>query len=97
MKLLGRSWTITLSELISGLIFLAMGGYITYLAWANRLAMSSEYQLQMNLFLAGVQNKVSRLTAIVPNFIWAIIVVAVLIGLIVLFIKQIKNRKHEQI
>src|SRR3989344_3771111 len=70
MNLLGRSWTITISELVSGLIFLGMGGYITYLAWSNQLAMRSEYQLSMNLFLAGLQNKISRLTTGVPDYVW---------------------------
>ncbi|MFA5991637.1 MAG: cytochrome c biogenesis protein CcdA [Candidatus Doudnabacteria bacterium] len=96
MKLLGHSWTITISELISGLIFLGMGGYITYLAFNNKVAMSSDYQLQMNLFLAGFQTKISGLTSAVPNFVWAIIIVAVFIGLIALFIKQSKSKNHEQ-
>lgn len=94
MKLFGRSWTITISELISGLIFLGMGGYITYLAWNNQLAMSGNYQLQMNLFLAGFQTKVSKLAAVVPNIVWAIIIVGLFIGLIALFIKQSKSKNH---
>ncbi|MEK7161956.1 MAG: cytochrome c biogenesis protein CcdA, partial [Patescibacteria group bacterium] len=93
MKLFGHSWTITISELISGLIFLGMGGYITYLAWNNQVAMRSDYQLEMNLSLAGFQTKISKLTSIVPNFVWAIIIVAIFIGLVALFIKQSKN--HE--
>ena len=93
MRLFGRSWNITISELISGLIFLGMGGYITYLAFNNRLAMESGYQLQMNLFLAGFQTKVSGLTSAVPNPVWAIIIIGLIIGLIALFIKQSKN--HE--
>lgn len=95
MSLFGRYWTITISELISGLIFLGMGGYITYLAFNNRVAMSSDYQLQMNLFLAGLQTKISRLTVIVPNFVWAIIIVAIFVGLVYSFIKQSKNHDRE--
>ncbi len=95
MRLFGRSWTITISELISGLIFLGMGSYITYLAFNNQVAMKSDYQLQMNLFLAGLQTKVSSLTAILPNYVWAIIIVAIFIGLIALFIKQFKNHEQE--
>ncbi len=95
MKFLGRSWTITISELISGLIFLGMGGYITYLAWNNQLAMKSEYQLKMNLFLAGFQSKISRLTSAIPEYVWAIIVVAIFAWLVYLFIKQSKNHEQE--
>ena len=91
MSLLGRAWTITISECISGLIFLLMGGYITYLAFDNRVDMSSEYQLSMNLFLAGILNKISRFAAIVPEFIWAVAVVIVVVLLVRLFIKQSKN------
>ncbi|HVY67629.1 MAG TPA: hypothetical protein VHA30_01890, partial [Patescibacteria group bacterium] len=94
LSLLGRRWTITILELISGLIFLGMGGYITYLAWNNELAMRSDYQLQMNLLLAGWQNRIGSLTAAVPELVWAIIIVGIFALLVYAFIKQSKN--HEQ-
>src|SRR3989344_3019514 len=52
MRIGGFSWRITVSELISGLIFLLMGGYITYLAFSNKLFTHSSYQLEMNLWNA---------------------------------------------
>lgn len=95
MGLFGRSWVITISELVSGLVFLGMGGYIIYLAWSNQLAMQSEYQLQMNLFLAGLQSKASGLASAVPESVWAIIVAAIFAWLVYSFIKQSKNHGQE--
>ncbi|MEP7162580.1 MAG: cytochrome c biogenesis CcdA family protein [Candidatus Moraniibacteriota bacterium] len=91
LSLWGRVWTITISELISGLIFLAMGGYITYLAFNNRVDMRSDYQLEMNLFLAGTLSKVSRFTSVVPEFVWALVVIVIVLFLVRLFVKQSKN------
>lgn len=94
MSVFGKNWTITISELISGLIFFVMGGYITYLAWNNQLAMRSDYQLQMNLFLAGFQGQISRLTSAIPDLIWAIVIVVILALLVYVFIKQSKNNEQ---
>ena len=52
MRIGGFSWKITVSEMISGLIFLLMGTYITYLAFSNKLFTHSSYQLEMNLWNA---------------------------------------------
>lgn len=95
LRAFGRAWTITISELISGLIFLIMGGYISYLAFRGQTQMSSEYQLDMNLFLAGILGKITRFTSLIPESVWAVLVVLVVVFLVGLFIKQTKN--YEQV
>ena len=48
------SWKITISDLISSLIFFGMGSYITYLAFNNQLFSHSNYQLDMNIYSAKI-------------------------------------------
>ena len=95
LSLFGKSWTITISEFISGLIFIVMGGYISYLAFNGQTEMSSDYQLQMNLFLAGILGKINRYTSFVPDYVWAALVVIIAVALVGLFIKQ--TRHYEQV
>lgn len=89
-------WKFTFAELVSGIVFLAMGIYILYLAFNNQLAMRSDYQLTMNLFLARISYHIGHYTNLVPNWIWALIVILILISLIALAIKQIKGKKDGQ-
>jgi len=92
----GFSWRITVSELISGLIFLGMGGYITYLAFINKLFVHSEYQLDMNIWNAKFLQAINGFTALIPEYIWALLFLALVAYLVKIFITQYKKQKHEQ-
>ena len=87
------SWKVTISDLVSSAIFLGMGIYITYLAFHNKLFMSSDYQLDMNIgsakFLAAINNYVS----LIPEYIWAVLFIGLVGGLTYLFVKQLKNNE----
>ena len=96
MRIGNFSWRITVSELISGLIFLLMGGYITYLAFSNTLFMQSEYQLDMNIWNAKFLQAISGFTAIIPEYIWALLFIGVVAYVSKVFITQYKKQKHEQ-
>lgn len=96
MKLGGYEWRITVSELISGLIFLGMGGYITYLAFSDKLFMRSDFQLDINLFTAKFLNSISGFVRAVPEFIWALLVIGFVSYLVYLFIKQYKGHDSSQ-
>ncbi len=89
-------WNFSLSELVSGLVFLAMGTYITYLAYNNRLAMYSEYQLKINLLMASVNYHIGHYAGYVPNWGWALIIVVVFALLIRFAIKQFKGKKYDE-
>ncbi|HCM36728.1 MAG TPA: hypothetical protein DIS53_02275 [Candidatus Wildermuthbacteria bacterium] len=88
--------SITISEAISGITFLAMGTLIGYLAITNRLFVHSEYQVNINIFLTKVLNSASAFIKVVPEYVWAalLIVAIVLIGRS--FINQLKKEKHEE-
>lgn len=96
MRLGSFRWQIIASELISGLIFLLMGSYITYLAFANKLFVHSGYQLEMNLWNAKFLGLISGFTTLIPEYIWAFIFIGIVVGISYLFIKQYNKQKHEQ-
>lgn len=96
MKIGSFSWQITISELISGLIFLLMGGYITFLAFSNKLFVHSDYQLEMNLWNAKFLGAINGFTSLIPEYIWAFLLIGVVVSISYLFIKQYKKQKYEQ-
>jgi len=96
MKLGNFNWQITVSELISGLIFLLMGGYITYLAFNSKLFVHSDYQLEMNIWNAKFLGVINGFTSLIPEYIWALLFIGIVTSLSYVFIKQYKKQKYEQ-
>ena len=86
-------WRITISELISGIIFLGMGGYITYLAFSNNLYSHSDYQLDMNLYSAKFLNYIKGFIGFLPEYVWAALFIGLVGYFTYVFVKQYKN--HE--
>ena len=96
MRVGGFSWRVTISELISGLIFLLMGGYITYLAFSNKLFTHSSYQLEMNLWNAKFLGAINGFVTLIPEYIWALLFIGIVASISYVFIKQYKKQKYEQ-
>lgn len=96
MRIGSFSWRITVSELISGLIFLLMGGYITYLAFSDKLFTHSSYQLEMNLWNAKFLGAINGFVTLIPEYIWALLFIGIVTSISYVFIKQYKKQKHEQ-
>lgn len=96
MRIANFNWRITVSELISGLIFLLMGSYITYLAFSNNLFTHSDYQLEMNLWNAKFLGAISGFTSLIPEYIWAFLLIGIVVSVSYVFIKQYKKQKYEQ-
>src|SRR3989338_440259 len=95
LKLGGFSWQITVAELISGLIFLLMGVYITYLAFSNQLFTHSSYQLEMNLWSAKFLGTINGFVTLIPEYIWALLLIGIITGISYVFIRLIKTRRHQ--
>jgi len=96
MRIGSFSWRITVSELISGLIFLLMGGYITYLAFSDKLFTHSSYQLEMNLWNAKFLGAINGFVTLIPEYIWALLFIGIVTSISYVFIKQYKKQKNEQ-
>lgn len=95
LRIGGWRWRITVSELISGLIFLVMGGYITYLALSNALFTHSSYQLEMNLWNAKFLTSINGFVSILPEYIWALLFIGIVSYISYVFITQSKKPHHD--
>ena len=93
MRIGGFSWKITVSEMISGLIFLLMGTYITYLAFSNKLFTHSSYQLEMNLWNARFLGAINGWTTLIPEYVWALLFVGIVVSISYVFIRQYRKTK----
>lgn len=96
VNLFGNSYQFMLSEMIAGLVFLVMGVYIIYLALTNQLFMQSGYQLGMNLFVNNLVHSVHQFTQVIPEAVWAAVVLSVVALITWYSIKQFKNKNHDE-
>lgn len=92
----GKKIAITVSEAVSGITFLAMGLLITYLALANRLFVHSGYQVSINIFLAKILNSANNFIKVVPEYVWAALVVIAVALIIKSAINKLKEEKNEK-
>ena len=65
---LGKQITISISDLISGVMFLGLGILIIYLAFANKLTVHSDYQLSINLYFAKMTSRINEFLKIFFSF-----------------------------
>ncbi len=91
----GKKISLTIAEAISGITFLVMGIIIVYLALANRLFVHSEYQTAINIYLTKFLNTISDFIKIIPEYIWALLLVIIIGGIIWRVIRQFNKEKHE--
>jgi len=96
MHIGGFRWRISVSELISGLIFLLMGSYITYLAFSDKLFVHSRYQLEMNVWNAKFLGVINGFVTFVPEYIWALLFIGIVVAVSYVSLQQHKKQKHEQ-
>ena len=75
---------ITIAEMISGIMFLLMGMLILYLAKMGKLAMSSDYQVSVNIFMANLTTLINSFFVKGPLVVWFLFAAAVLLALIAL-------------
>lgn len=91
----GFKWQFTIAELTSGLIFLLMGIYITFLAFNNKLTAHSNYQTAINIFMARLTYHIGHYTGYIPDWGWAIIIVGIFISLVWVAIKQFQKNNGD--
>ncbi len=92
----GRKISITVAEAVSGVTFLLMGVIIVYFALTNRLFVHSEYQTTLNIYLTKFMDTISGFVKIVPEYVWALVVVTLVILIIKWSIKQFKKEKDHE-
>ena len=85
---------ITISEAISGMIFLFMGGLIISLSLTGQLYMHEEYQTAMNIFLINTTAKVNNLINFIPNYAWGLIFAVAVILIVIVSINYFKKENY---
>ena len=83
---------ITIAELVSGITFLLMGTLILYLAKAGKLAMSSDYQVSVNIFMANMTSSINSFFEKIPLIAWAVVFAVVIILILMILINKRKKQ-----
>ena len=92
-RLGGKDVSLTVAQLISGVVFLLMGLTTTYFAFSNRLFAHSAYQTSINITLTQLFKWVDRFIGPVPQSVWGLVVVLVVVGIARVAISQFKKEK----
>lgn len=72
-SLFGRQISISLSHLVSGIVFSVFGLFILIYERVNPDVFGTGYQLQINLLAARLTRFIDRLTGSIPEIVWAIL------------------------
>lgn len=86
-SLFGKKVHLTYSSLMAGAMFVIIGIATLYSAKSSAMS-SSAYQLNINLFVAGVTRSINHITKQIPEMIWGILLILILGGLTMLAIKS---------
>ena len=87
---------ITIAEMISGIMFLLMSILILYLAKMGKLAMSSDYQLSVNIFMANMTSSINSFFTKIPSITWIVMLIAVSVLTLSILLKKRKSRNLEK-
>lgn len=90
---LGRKIRLTISNLISGGMFLGFGIFVLYLSQTGNLISHSSYQVSINIYLTKIIQFLSRYTSLLPESFWAIFFVVLFLLITGVAIKQFRNIK----
>lgn len=78
-SIIKRKFSITISDLISGLVFLSMGVAILYLAVTDKLFV---HKPEINIFIVDMTAKAYGFLNFIPEYLWALLVI-ISVGLII--------------
>lgn len=93
LRIFGKEFMIRISDLLAGTTFLVMGLLTLISAVTGNLAMRSEVQINVNIYLTKVQLWLNQFIGGVPQYVWAVLVVGVLVWLVIVAKKQLNNNK----
>lgn len=83
---------ITVAELVSGITFLLMGILILYLAKSGKLAMNSDYQVSVNIFMANMTSSINSIFLKYPLLVWIALSIIPIAAIIVMVVKRNKKK-----
>lgn len=95
-QILSRKIRLTLSNLFSGVMFLALGIIIIYLAITNNLITHASYQISINIYLTRFIQFIGEYTKIIPETVWAIIFLLIFLIICAKAIAQLAKDKPNE-
>ncbi len=93
LRLFGKDITVRISDLLAGATFTVMGILTLFWAFTGNLAMHSELQINVNIYLTKVQIWLNQFVGGVPQYVWAILIVGIFAWLTTAAVKQFKKEK----
>jgi len=93
LRLFGKDIMVRISDLLAGATFTAMGALTLFWAFTGNLAMQSELQINVNIYLTKFQLWLNQFIGGVPQYVWAILVVGIFAWLTTAAVKQFKKEK----
>ncbi|PJA87293.1 MAG: hypothetical protein CO141_00205 [Candidatus Moranbacteria bacterium CG_4_9_14_3_um_filter_42_9] len=91
-----KTVSLTISELVSGLMFLVMGLVIIYYSFMNKLAVHADYQVTINIYFAKMQKAILSVITPIPSFIWAVLLAIFIFYSIRAIIKLINYFRNDE-
>lgn len=93
---LGSKVSITMSEILSGTMFLLMGLLLVYLTYTGQLAMGGGYQTEINIFVSNISEDLKNILGNAPSIIWPVFVALLLLAIIrVAWKEELMNGKKK--
>ncbi|MBI2085605.1 MAG: hypothetical protein HYT71_03780 [Candidatus Aenigmarchaeota archaeon] len=92
-NLLGRKVSITVSEALSGGMFVFMGIVLVYLTYTNQLAMGGDYQTSINMQVANIAEFLKNFIGSIPSITWIILVIVALYAIVKIAMKENKKSR----
>lgn len=93
-RLGGKEISITVSEMVAGVTFFAMGILTFYLAFTNRLFMQAGgFQTDINIYSTKILQLISGVARAVPEYVWALLLIVIIGGIVWRAIRQFKKEK----
>lgn len=93
VQLFGGRVQLAVADLVSGILFVLMGGVTIGLTLAGRLMLRSNYQIDINIWMAKLTAALQGVTRLLPESVWAGLFL-VLFLMLVLRARSLLNREH---
>lgn len=95
LRLFGKPVHRTPAELLSGAVFVAMGGYILWQVATDRLSTHSAFQLSVNVWLSKVLRSIQGAVVVLPEYVWAAVALGAFLLLLLHFLK-LSRKPYEE-
>lgn len=92
-RVLGKTITLTVAQLVSGAVFAIMGCVTLYLALTDRIFAHSGLQTDINIAMTRLLQGADRIVGSVPQPVWGVVLILVIALLVKTFITQLRKEK----